>query len=75
MPSGSAVYTVMTTDASPLNAQMAETTGTFNGTVLSLGHIQAGFFCRIEDRAHMASLERALRDNLWSVPASGMSRS
>ena len=54
------------------NADASETTGSFSADVLSPSRIQASFFYSREDRARMANLDAALRENLSMGLADGL---
>ena len=68
VPTGEAVYPVLTTNAAAgvpdEGAVQAETTGAFSADVLAPARIQASFFYSREDRARFAGMDMALRDNL-----------
>ena len=68
VPTGDAVYPVLTTNATahaPVEgADAAHTTGSFSAEVLTPARIQASFFYSREDRARFAGMSEALRSNL-----------
>ena len=75
---GDAVFPVLTTNAdvrTPAeNATAAETTGAFSAEVLQPARLQASFFYSREDRARMAGLDAALRDNLSMALSDGLDK-
>lgn len=68
VPTGDAVYTVLTTSLSPgrpaAGADQAHSAGAFTATVITNERLQASFFIRREDRAKLAGMEESLRENL-----------
>ena len=78
VPVGQSIYTVMDTDtvASDYNAgtSVSETTGAFTANVLEGRRVQASFFYRREDRAKLAGLDSALRQNLSDALSSGIDK-
>ena len=68
VPTGEAVYPVLTTSADANvpaeNAESDETAGEFSADVLSPARIQASFRYSREDRARFLGMDSALRDNL-----------
>ena len=71
MPSvgvGEAVYTVLSTGATPgtpaKDGDQAESDGVFSPFVMSPGRVQASFIFRREDAAVLAGMEESLRANL-----------
>ena len=68
VPTGDAVWPVLSTSASPgtpaKGAEQAHSTGAFTVAVLSPKRIQASLFFGLEDQARFAGMEEALRLNL-----------
>ena len=68
VPVGEAVYTVLTTSATAgtpaEGADQAHSTAGFTATTLSPTRIQASLFFSREDRARLAGMSEALRENL-----------
>lgn len=65
---GEAVYTVLSTSAAPgrpaEGVEQAHSTGAFSAQALSPGRLQASLFYSREDRARLAGMDAALRQNL-----------
>ena len=78
VPTGDAVYPVLTTSAdvhTPAeNAAAAETTGSFAADVLSPARLQASFFYSREDRARFSGMDAALRSNLSDALSDGLDK-
>ena len=78
VPTGDAVYPVLTTSAdvhTPAeNAAAAETTGSFAADVLSPARLQASFYYSREDRARFSGMDAALRSNLSDVLSDGLDK-
>ena len=78
VPVGDATFPVLTSEltvGTPAeNAEQAETTGAFSADVLSPGRLQASFFYSREDRARMANMDSALRENLSGGLADGLDK-
>ena len=77
VPSGQAVYPVLTTRAAvrgPFTASnsAAETTGTFTAEVLSPSRLQASFFYRRTDAAKFSMMDVSLRQNLSEALSEAM---
>ena len=68
VPVGDAVFTVLSTSVSPgtpaEGAQQAHSAAAFSAEVLSPARIQASLFYTREDRARLAGMDSALRQNL-----------
>ena len=73
---GEAVYTVLSTAAAPgtpaEGTEQAHSTGAFEAKVLSPGRIQASLFYTREDRARLAGMDAALRQNLSDALADAL---
>ena len=78
VPTGEAIYPVLTTNATvgtpAENAAQAETTGSFGAEVLSPSRLQASFFYSREDRARFSGMDEALRMNLSDALADGLDK-
>ena len=78
VPTGDAVYPVLTTNAdvhTPAeNAAAAETTGSFAADVLSPARLQSSFFYSREDRARFSGMDAALRSNLSDALSDGLDK-
>ncbi|MDE0201593.1 MAG: phage major capsid protein [Rhodospirillaceae bacterium] len=78
VPTGEAVYPVLTTNASVTsaneNAAVVETTGSFAADVLSPRRLQASFFYSREDRARFAGMDESLRMNLGDALADALDK-
>ena len=78
VPTGEAIYPVLTTNATvgtpAENATQAETTGSFGAEVLSPSRLQASFFYSREDRARFSGMDEALRMNLSDALADGLDK-
>lgn len=68
VPVGDATFTVLTTSVAPgtpnAGADQDHSAAAFTATVLDPEQIQGSFFIRREDRARLAGMEEALRQNL-----------
>ena len=76
VPTGEAVFTVLSSNLSPGTpgggAAQGHSAGAFTPTNLEPRRIQGSFFIRREDRAALAGMEEALRMNLSDAMASKM---
>ena len=76
VPTGDAVFPVLTSELdvhTPAeNATAAETTGSFEASVLTPARLQASFFYSREDRARFSGMDSALRMNLSDGLSDGL---
>ena len=78
VPTGEAVYSVLTNDGAASDhdagASVSETTGSFTSDVLKPRRVQASFFYRREDAALFEGMDSALRMNLSDALSSGLDK-
>ena len=78
VPTGDAVFPVLTSELdvhTPAeNATAAETTGSFEASVLTPARLQASFFYSREDRARFSGMDSALRMNLSDGLSDGLDK-